>query len=60
MRIPGPGALAVAGRLVQGLEEAEFAITGHLVADIVCKREPRALADGSVEVAIEALTITAN
>jgi phosphoribosylamine-glycine ligase len=57
MRIPGPEALGVVEGLVDGLEEAEFSIAGHLVADIICKRPSRALADGSMEVAIEALTI---
>ena len=57
MRIPGPEALAVVERLTDGLEEAEFSIAGHILADIVCAKPPRALPDGSVEVSIEALTI---
>ena len=47
----------IADRLTQGLQEAEFAIAGHIVADIVCKGKPRSLGDGSIEIAIEALTV---
>jgi hypothetical protein len=57
LRIPGPDALMIADRLTQGLQEAEFAIAGHIVADIVCKGKPRSLGDGSIEIAIEALTV---
>lgn len=57
LRIPGPEALQVAGLLTFGLDEAEFNIPGQIVADIICKESPRALTDGSVELAIEALTI---
>lgn len=57
LRIPGPEALDVATRLTDGLEEAEFTISGQIVADILTKGPPKAMSDGSVEVAIEALTI---
>jgi hypothetical protein len=57
LRIPGPEAGPVVARLLDGLDEAEFAIHGQIVADIVCKGAPRAQKDGSIEVAIEALTI---
>jgi hypothetical protein len=57
LRIPGPGACEVAERLTVGLEDAEFAIPGQIVADILCTGAPKAMSDGSVQVAIEALTI---
>ncbi|MEO5774094.1 MAG: hypothetical protein ABIQ32_08260 [Sphingomicrobium sp.] len=57
VRIPGPEALCVAERLTSGIEDAEFEIAGQIVADIVVKGAPKAQPDGSVEVAIEALTI---
>lgn len=57
LRIPGPEALEVARRLTDGLEEAEFTITGQIVADIICLGAPKAQKDGSVELSIEALTI---
>lgn len=58
LRIPGPGANAVAGRLVGELDEAEFAIPGQIVADIALAAPPRYGDDGSIGVTIEALTVT--
>ena len=57
LRIPGPGAMAIAGLLASGLDEAEFAIPGQIVADIGLVRPPFAQADGSALVEIEALTV---
>ena len=57
LRIPGPEAIEVAERLLGGIGEAEFAIPGQIVADIISKGAPKALSDGSLEVSIEALTI---
>lgn len=51
----GPDAGEVLDRLTQGLEDAEFALRGHIVADI--RAERLANDKGSVEFAIEALTI---
>ena len=54
--IPGPGAAAIAARMTDGIEDAEFAIPGQIVADIgIGNLQPAA--DGSVEIAIEALTV---
>jgi hypothetical protein len=39
------------------VEEAEFTIPGQIVADIRVSSQARACSDGSVEVAMEALTI---
>ena len=57
LRVPGPGAEIVTGLLIDGLEEAEFAIPGHIVADIGLVRPPLARPDGAILVEIEALTV---
>lgn len=57
LRVPGPEAMEVAERLTAGLADAEFAIPGQIVADIVLTGPPRALQDGSLEIGMEALTI---
>lgn len=54
--IPGPEAAAVAARMTDGLEEADFAISGQIVADIGLGKL-QAAGDGSIEIAIEALTV---
>ena len=57
LRFPGPDAEATAGRFVEGLEDAEFAIPGQIVADIGLAGAPLVASDGSVTLAIEALTV---
>jgi hypothetical protein len=57
LRIPGPGAREVAARLTDNIEEAEFSIPGQILADITLTDRAQARSDGSVEVAMEALTI---
>ena len=57
LRVPGPDAALVTQRLTDGLDDAEFAIPGQIVADIGLERPPQANADGSVSLFIEALTI---
>lgn len=57
LRVPGPGAPALAARLTGGLAEAEFAIPGQIVADIGLERPPTINPDGSVTLHIEALTV---
>lgn len=57
IRIPGPFAAGLAASLCDGLAEAEFAIPGHIVADIVVADGPTQCADGSVSLSIEALTV---
>lgn len=57
LRIPGPGATAVAALLIDGLEEADFAIPGQIVADIALSRPPGHHADGAITLEIEALTV---
>jgi hypothetical protein len=56
-RIPAPEAEAVALRISEGIEDAEFAIPGHIVADIVLVAPPIQGDDGSVTFELEALTI---
>ena len=57
LRIPAPGASEIACRLVNGLECDEFSIPGHVVADVALAGEPERQEDGSMTVAIEALTV---
>ena len=58
LRILGPGAARAAERLLDGLADAEFAIPGQIVADIAAIGPLEARADGSTELALEALTIS--
>lgn len=57
LRVPAPDAAALADRLTNDLDEAEFSIPGQIVADIGLARAAATHADGSVTVCIEALTI---
>jgi hypothetical protein len=57
LRVPGPDAAQIVERLTSGLEDAEFAIPGEIVADIAVNGYPQAQADGSIAIIIEALTI---
>ena len=57
LRVPAPDAFEVLTRIVAGLEEAEFSIAGHLVADIAAVGDPSRHADGSMTLSIEALTV---
>ena len=57
LRIPGPGATAIAEQLTADLGEAEFAIAGHIVADIAVDGTMIEHPGGAVSLAIEALTV---
>ena len=57
LRVPGPGAAAVAQRLTHDLREAEFSIPGQIVADIAVEGAMIEHADGAVSLTIEALTV---
>ena len=57
LRIPGPGAAAIADVLTRDLGEAEFTIPGHVVADIAVDGPMLEHADGAVGIRIEALTV---
>src|SRR5690349_15243821 len=56
LRITGPHSEAIARRLTQGLEDADFVIPGQIVADISVVGE-KPCGDGSMELSLEALTI---
>ena len=59
LRVIGPGARQAVERISAGLAEAEFDIARAIVADIAVKRADHAN-DGSVTLAIEALTVVAD
>ncbi len=57
LRITGPDPSDILTRTLSDLDEAEFEIPGHLVADIAMVGEPSRQPDGSMTVALEALTV---
>ena len=57
LRIPGPGAAAIAELLTRDLAEAEFAIPRQIVADIGVDGAMIEHPDGAISLSIEALTI---
>ena len=57
LRVPGPDASLILARILANLDEAEFSIPGHVVADIAAVGEPERHRDGSMTVALEALTV---
>ena len=57
LRVPGPGAAAVAQLLTSDLGEADFTIPGQIVADIAVDGAMVEHPDGAVSLTIEALTI---
>ena len=60
LRVTGPDASLVAERMCAGLEDAEFAIPGVIVADIALPDAPEHGRDGSTSIRIEALTVAAD
>jgi hypothetical protein len=57
--LPGPGAQAAADTFLEGLEERDFALRGHILADIEAIASQRD-ADGQVRLTLEALTVEDN
>lgn len=57
LRVTGPYAEPYAQRMVHRIEDAEFAIPGVLVADIAIIDGPALLADRSLAITLEALTV---
>lgn len=57
LRIIGDRSADAAARLTHGLEDAEFAIPGQIVADIAVVGAPETADDGSTAVRLEALTV---
>lgn len=54
--LPGPGAQAAVDAFLDGLEDREFALRGHIVADIEATGIQRD-GDGQLRLTLEALTI---
>ena len=54
--LPGPGAQAAVDAFLEGLEDREFALRGHVVADIAATEVERD-EDGQVRLTLEALTV---
>ena len=57
LRVAAPDSHEIMTRILAGLGDEEFAIPGHFVADVAVAGEPSRHADGSVTVALEALTL---
>ena len=57
LRIPGPGAAAIAEVLTRDLADAEFAIPSQIVADIAVNGAMVEHPDGAISLTIEALTV---
>ncbi len=57
LRVPGPGAAAVASCLTRDLGNAEFHIPGQIVADIAVEGAMIEHPDGAISLTIEALTV---
>jgi hypothetical protein len=57
--LPGPGAQAAVDAFLDGLEEREFALRGHLLADIAAAGVEDD-AEGQVRLVLEALTVEEN
>lgn len=60
LRVTGRDSGAVVARMCKGLEEVEFSIVGLIVADIGIVGPAIQKPDGSTELMVEALTITAD
>lgn len=56
-KLHGAGAGDLLERFSAGLEDADFSISGQVVADIALEGEPAREGDGSISLTIEALTI---
>lgn len=56
LSLPGPGAQAAVDAFLDGLEDREFALRGHVVADIEATGIERD-ADGQIRLTLEALTV---
>jgi hypothetical protein len=54
--LPGPGAQAAVDAFLDGLEDREFALRGHVLADIEAVGIRRD-ADGQIRLSLEALTV---
>ena len=57
LRVTGPDAELIVAPFLNGIEDAEFAIPGQILADIALARRPVRSRDGSVALELEALTV---
>lgn len=57
LRVPGPGAAAVAQSLTRNLGDADFRIPGQIVADIAVDGAMIEHPNGDISLTIEALTV---
>ena len=57
LRVTAPEASSIAAKLVNGLEDCEFSIPGHVVADVALACDPEPQTDGSITLNSEALTV---
>ena len=60
LRFVGPGAAGESERMLDGIEDHEFILAGAIVADINVVGRCVGLGDGSVSIALEALTISSD
>lgn len=56
LSLPGPGAQAALDAFLDGLEDREFALRGHILADIEATGVARDQ-DGQIRLTLEALTV---
>lgn len=54
--LPGPGAAAAAEAFLDGMEDREFTLRGHILADIEAAGMERE-EDGQIRLTLEALTV---
>lgn len=59
LSLPGPGAQAAVDAFLDGLEERDFGLRGHILADIEATGVARD-ADGQIRLTLEALTVEDN
>lgn len=59
LNLPGPGAEAAVDAFLDGLAERDFALRGHILADIEAVGVARD-ADGQLRLQLEALTVEAD
>lgn len=57
LRIAPPRSADIGRRMCENLEDADFNIPGHIVADVAVRAGPEKSVDGSTLLTVEALTI---
>ena len=59
LQLRGPGAKVAAASFLDGLQEREFRLRGHIVADIAALGDLGEVGEDSVAVTLDALTVVA-